>query len=117
MPLRSPDGSATLRSVLGLPASFTGAALEFSEPRLQILDEGRVGALVHVIEFVRVGFEIVQFLLAIVVLDILVGPGPDRLEGGRAAGSDLGQAAKLVLTFFALGFSLGLALSTALLHG
>jgi hypothetical protein len=34
-----------LRSVLGLPAPFLGAGLEGLEIRLEVLDEGGVGAL------------------------------------------------------------------------
>jgi len=40
-------GESVLRSVLGLPAPFLGAAFQGLELCLQVLDEGRVGAFVE----------------------------------------------------------------------
>jgi hypothetical protein len=51
--------------------SPTAATTEDVQPRLQVLDQGGIGALVHVIE-------LVEFLLPVVVyvpLTRLVGPG------------------------------------------
>jgi hypothetical protein len=72
--------------VLGLPAPFLGAALQGLELSLQVLHEGGVGRLVDALQFVGVGLEVVEFYLPVIVLDVLVGPGPHRLEGRLAAG-------------------------------
>src|SRR5215211_1276711 len=78
-----------LRGVLGLPAPFLGAALQGVEPRLQILDEGGVGRLVQALQFVRVGLKVVELHFLGVVLEVLGGPGPHRLESRLAANPGL----------------------------
>src|SRR5215212_10444444 len=84
-----------LRSVLGLPAPFPGAALQGLQPRLQVLHECGVGALVDALQLVGVVLQVVELYIPVVVLNVLVGIGPDSLESG----------------FFglALGFALALA--------
>src|SRR5215216_7335608 len=88
-------GIGVLRSVLSLPAPFPGAALQGLQPRLQVLHECGVGALVDALQLVGVGLQVVELYISVVVLDVLVALGPDSLSIG----------------FFgvALGFALALA--------
>src|ERR687893_1737120 len=83
-PTRNPD---LADNILGLPTPVAGAAPERFEPRLQVLDEGGIYALVDVFELVGIVRQVVELLLSVLVFDVLVGPGPDCVEGGlvRAA--------------------------------
>jgi hypothetical protein len=62
--LRSVKGTgeatnSTLRSVLGLPESVAFAVPQCLQPRLEVLEEGGVGRLLHVLQLVGVGLEVV----------------------------------------------------------
>ncbi len=64
---------------LGLPAPFAGAASELVQPRFQVLDEGGVGALADALQFVRIGFEVIELVLPGAVL-LAAGGGEERRD-------------------------------------
>ncbi len=98
-----------LRGVLGLPAPFLGAALQGFELLLQVLKEGGVGALMEALKLVGVGLEVVELLLPVVVLDVLVGIGPYRLEVSSLAASPALWYTISTGLVFALAFPFSLA--------
>src|SRR5215217_4651788 len=93
------SGIGLLRSVLSLPAPFPGAALQGLQPRLQVLHECRVGALVEALQLVGIGLQVVELYIPVVVLDVLVGLGPDSPPIGSFG----------VALFFALALDFTLA--------
>src|SRR5215216_7649617 len=95
------SGIGVLRSVLSLPAPFPGAALQGLQPRLQILHECGVGALVDALQLVGVVLQVVELHIPVIIFDVLVGLGPDSLESGFF-GLALGFALALC---FALAFA------------
>ncbi len=63
------------------------------------------------LQFVRIGLQVVELYVPVLVLDVLVGLGPDRLVGELTVGPSLGYPARIGLGFvlgFVLGFILGL---------
>src|SRR5215207_2468181 len=74
-----------LRGVLGLLASVARAVPQRLQPRLQVLQEGGVGALVDALQLVGIGREVIEFPVPVIVFDVLMGLGPNGLKAGRAA--------------------------------
>src|SRR5918995_880386 len=108
-----------LRSVLRSPAPVVGALLQRLQPRLEVFDKSGIGAIVDVLKFVGVIFEVVELPVSSIVLDVLVALCPHRPEGSWVAGSGFGHAAgpglaflafaRFILTFTLICFAFALA--------
>src|SRR4028118_1569154 len=81
--MRGPTRDPNLaNNILGLPTPGARAAPPRRAPRLQVLDEDGICALlVDVFELVGVVRQVVELFLSVLVFDVLVGPGPDCVEG------------------------------------